>query len=401
MAIINYYEKYGVSQTDELEKIQWVINQKITDEENDSFGEGHSDKMFILQLAKEAFTTAESRAKYDKELADSLKKSDPDGERKAQFEKWYGDAIKYYDTKQFDLAKSAIERASQFKSSELEDSQFYSYAANIYSFVESYSQALDYANQAIVLEPEIFNGYRVKACVLERYLSSKKVSIQPLERSDLEKQMLNAVHLMCEKAIKANILEEASVGYGWLAHYHYYWVGCKDQIKAEEYALRSVSYGNKSSDAEKVLNDIASRRAKAAELRNKNTKLQSKLQQDNANFQSEISSLKSSINEATTYGSTYFGDYVPWVTGIATVIGILCFVFGAGGYGMLFIIIAGAVLAIKGWIISNNKNIRDTLAQINSKEKEMNNNKYSLQNTIDNNNQEIKTLESGLAPCKR
>ena len=41
MAIINYYERYGFSQIDELEKIQWIIDQKITDEENDPFGEGH------------------------------------------------------------------------------------------------------------------------------------------------------------------------------------------------------------------------------------------------------------------------------------------------------------------------------------------------------------------------
>lgn len=398
MAIINYYEKYGVSKTEELEKIQWVISQKITDEENDSFGEGHSDKMFILQLAKEVFATAESRAKYDQELADSLKKSDPDGERKAKFEKWYGDAKKYYETKQYDLAKSAIERASQFKTAESEDSQFYMYAALIYSFVDSYSQALDYANQAIVLAPEFYEGYRIKADILERYLLSNKVSIQPLDRSDLEKQLLNALHLMCDKAMKASVLDQACIGFGWLAFLHYNWSGCKDQIKAEEYALRSVSYG-KNTDAEKILNDIASRRAKAAELKSVNHDLQSKLERDNAKYKKEISDLKSSINNATDYGNIGFNMEF-WVMIVSAAIGLICLLAGAGGAAILFIFIAIAILSIRLGLDAKNKNIRDTLKQISSKESEMNNNRSSLERKIYDNYREIETQESGLAPHK-
>ena len=397
MAIVNYYEKYGISQSDELEKIQWIINQRITDEENDSFGEGHSDKMFFLESAKEAFATAESRSKYDQDLADSMKKKDPDGERKAQFDKWYADAKKYYDTQQYDLAKSAIERASQYKSSESDNSQFYRYAAQIYSFVESYSQAIDYANQAIVLEPDIFKGYKVKSRVLERYLCSKKISIQELERVDLEKQLLKAVHLMCEKAIKANILDEASIGYGWLAFYHYYWNGCKDQIKAEEFAHLSISYGNISSDAKKVLDDITARRAKAAELKKQNADLQSKLRHDNERLQSEINSLKSSINNATTYGSTHYGTKFVWFSIIAGVAGIICFVTGAGVSGFVWIIGAIAIAAIRGGVVARNKNIQETLSQINQKESQLNSIKYNTESSINTNNNNISIQENGLA----
>ena len=324
MAIINYYEKYAISQTDELEKIQWVINQKITDEENDSFGEGHSDRMFILQLAKEAFSTAESKAKCDQDLVDSMKKSDPDGERKAAFEKWYSDAKSYYHSQQYDLAKTAIERAFQYATIETADYNFYSFAANIYFWSANFTQAVDYANQAIVLAPDNYYGYFVKMNALNRYIYfGKNLSNDMMQ--DIWKQLDTTIRLMADKAIATGYNYEAADGYGVLAQMYYtyangdrYPITGNNNALAEEYAVKAMSlveHGQEADRAKSVLDDIAARRKQIAELEHANASLRAKLKKDNDKLEREntnlintISSQRSSISNATTYGSIRFGN---------------------------------------------------------------------------------------------
>ncbi|MDR1806023.1 MAG: hypothetical protein LBQ80_04550 [Clostridium sp.] len=68
MAFTNYYEKYGFQQTEDLQKIQFRLFQLIQDEENDSFGEYHAEKLADLKAAYAAFSNAEKRAEYDRAL---------------------------------------------------------------------------------------------------------------------------------------------------------------------------------------------------------------------------------------------------------------------------------------------------------------------------------------------
>lgn len=422
MAIINYYEKYGFSQTDELEKIQWVINQKITDEENDSFGEGHSDKMFILQLAQEAFASAESRAKYDQDLADSQKKSDPDGERKAALEKWYKDAEAYYDTQQYDLAKTAIDRALQFATPETINSAFYDKAACIYFMLKLYTQALDFENQSIVLSPEDANGYYLKSYFLHAYIFEKNLGNEKMQ--DIWQQLKANCELTVSKVIaQEKGYNQASKCYEFLAEMNYVYAS-KSQFPitgnnnplAEEYALKALAIINAPRPdvcpiAKKILDDISARRAKVAELEQANVNLRAKLKKDNddldrqvSNLRKAVSSQKSSINNATAYGSTSFGGEV-WVGIIALIIGFICLVSGAGGAGIVFLIIGIAVFAIKGSMNTKNANIRNTLdsireneAKISNKSSQINSNKSNTDSQIRNNDNIINQQKAGLAP---
>lgn len=397
MAIINFYEKYGISQTDELEKIQWVINQKITDEENDSFDEGHSERMFFLESAKEAFATAKSKVKYDQDLADSMKKRDPDGERKAAFEKWYGDAKSYSDSEQYDLAKTAIDRAFQYATPETADYSFYGYAADIYSLTANFSQAVEYANQAIVVAPDNYYGYFIKMVALDRYMFGKNLSNDIMQ--DIWKQLSTTIKLMVDKAIATGHSYDAAQGYGLLAKMYYKYVnGAQYPITgnnnalAEEYAVRAFSLlesGQSIAIAKAVIDDIAARRAEIAKLEKANAELE----RQNSNLQSTVSSQKSSINNATTFGSTSFGGEL-WFGIIAGVVGFIALAAGGGGFGALCLIVAIATFAIKGGIIAKNKNIRDTLASIRENESKINNNTYQ----INNNRNIISQQSAGLAP---
>ena len=76
-----------------------------------------AEKLALIVQAKKIFATDASKAQYDRELNAPVKESapdDPDAARKAQFQKWYNDAINYYSAGQTDLAKTAIERAAGY-----------------------------------------------------------------------------------------------------------------------------------------------------------------------------------------------------------------------------------------------------------------------------------------------
>jgi hypothetical protein len=420
VAIINYYEKYGFSQTDELEKIQWVINQKITDEENDSFGEGHSDKLFILQLAKEAFETANSKAKYDQDLADSLKKRDPDGERKASLDKWYGDAQNYFSTNQFDLAKTAIDRAMQYSTPETVDSDFYDTAASIYASLKLFSQALELENQSIVISPEEPKGYYLKCRFLYSYIFERNLG------NDKMQDIYNQLRNNCELAIKKVIAQKrdyqiASQCYEIMAEINYVYVNRiqfpitgNNNTLAEEYALKSIAILNGEeydcTVAKKILDDIAARRNKIAELEEENSRLRTKLKKDSNELENQLKDLKDtdlylkdSINNATTFGDTEFGGVV-WVGIIAGIVAIIAFALGGAGFGAFCTFISVCVFGIRGAIVSKNKNIRDTLTaiyknngEISNKNSELERVKRDINAKIDQNNGIISKQSAGLA----
>ena len=422
MAIINYYEKYGISQTDDLDKIQWVINQKITDEENDSFGEGHSDKMFILQLAKEAFTTAESKLKYDQDLADSMKKSDPDGERKASFDKWYADAKAYFNNGQYDLSKTAIDRAIQFTTPATITSSFYETAGDIYDQLNLWSQALDFRNQSILLSPDDPRGYYLKCVTI--YYSIYEKNINDDKKQDIWRQLKANYELVINKVTEQKgDYGLASRCYDSLALIHYvysdktqkYLVTGNNNALAEEYAMRAIDIAPsdyKVIFAQGILDDIANRRAKVIELEQENENLRSKLKKDNdelarrnSDLRGRVSTAKSNINHATSFGDTSIG-MVAWVVGIiAAVISFICFGARGTGAGIVFLIIAILVVGTKGVFAAKNKNISETLdyikkseSQISSNENQININKSNTEGKISNNERMIVTQRAGLAP---
>ncbi|MDR0950219.1 MAG: hypothetical protein LBM13_01060 [Candidatus Ancillula sp.] len=422
MAIINYYEKYGFSQTDELDKIQWLINQKITDEENDSFGEGHSDKLFVLQLAKEAFATADSKAKYDQDLADSLKKRDPDGERKVSFDKWYGDAKTYWSTDQYDLAKTAIDRAMQYSTPETADSDFYNLAAGIYMALNLYSQSLDLINQSIVISPDEPKGYFIKCNII--YASTNQPHLDNDKKREIFEQLKNNCELMIKKAItKGSEYKEASRCYEMLAEIHYFdadyrrvfTVSGYDNVLAEKYALKAIAMSNGSDsdcpDARSILDDISERRHKVSQAEKSNADLNAKLKRETGELLNKstdliktVYELKDSINNKTTFGDVSFGGEI-WVGIIAGIVGLIALGLNGTGFGAFCIFVSIAVFGIRGAIISNNKRIRDTLASIDKYDatiksviSERENMTNSINDLINRNNNEIKKQSAGLAP---
>lgn len=225
----------------------------------------------LIIEARRVFATDASRGNYDRELANSNKEPvtpDPNAERNKQFEKWCSDALSYCDSGQYDLAKTATDRALSYYDTSTDDDAFYSFVANVYRMNRIYTTALDYINKAIVIKPQNAMHYILKAGIYRDQASSIQGYNDYGEVERLIQNARDALNRAVNIANRNNDRTSESAGYGLLAFYHYF-VPSPDQVKAEEYAKKSVDLGDVWGDASKVLDDIRKKRQQEAEAAKK------------------------------------------------------------------------------------------------------------------------------------
>ena len=224
----------------------------------------------LIIEARKVFATDSSRRFYDQELEKSKEKpvvTDPNADRRKQFEKWHSDALSYFTGGQYDLAKAAVDRALSFYDTSSDNDAFFSLVADVYRMNRNYSTALDYINKAIVINPQNAMHYILKAGIYRAQASSAQGYSST---GDVERLIHNAKDSLSQAVTMAhrnNDRTSESAAYGLLASYHYF-VPCPDRVKAEEYAKKSVDMGDIWGNAGKVLDDINKKRqqeAKAAE----------------------------------------------------------------------------------------------------------------------------------------
>ena len=217
---------------------------------------------YIIQ-ARKAFASEVSRREYDFELAKSKQKpvdTDPNASRNLQFQKWYADVRSYFDNKQYDLAKTATERALSFYDYSTDNDEFLSLVADVYRMNQNYPTALDYINKAIVTNPQNAMHYILKAGIYRAQASSMQ---SYGETDQLIQNARNALMQSINIAHRQNDRNSESAACGLLAYY-YYFVPSPDGRKAEEYATKSVDLGNVWGNASKVLDDIMQKREQEA-----------------------------------------------------------------------------------------------------------------------------------------
>jgi len=305
---------------------------------------------------------------------------------------------------------------------------------------------LDFHNHSIVLSPEDANGYYLKSVTLYHYIFEKNLDTDKMQ--DIWQQLKANCDLTISKAIaQGRGYDQASKCYEFLAEMHYVYASNGDSggahfpvtgdnnALAEEYALKALSIINApSSDvcptAQKILNDISARRKKVAELKNANVVLRTnmvsengELERQNTTLENEISDLKSSINYATTYGSTNFFDMIDFngelwldfcsgfgllIGSVAGVVGLVAIIRGKFDFGIICLSVTAVAFAIRRGIIEKNINIRDTLKAIQEKETkiiqnshQITNNRYTTNAQVQNNDYVIAQQSAGLAPSSR
>ena len=222
-----------------------------------------AEKLALIVQAKKIFATDASKAQYDRELTAPPKESkpdDPDAARKAQFQKWYGDAVRYSDAGQADLAKTAIERAMSYGIND-DDSEFHYRAAQIYRRNGDMSTALGHINRAIVNDSEAPEYYLEKAFILES-LQNDAYRNNAENAPALLRQQREALRDAANKAAARSDNDARGRAYGMMA-FSLYYSRQKDETQAEKFAREALRLGDQWGNAQRVLDDMAEEHAAA------------------------------------------------------------------------------------------------------------------------------------------
>lgn len=161
MAVTNYYEELGLSAEmgtdeikDKLDQLETVYNQRLLNEP-----EKANEMLLLINKAKEVFATPDNKRAYDEQLEES------GDERLTSFNKWYSAAVDYLNRREYDLAKSAIEKASQFYYDSDDNSDYLFTSSRVYYNNKDYERATKLINDAIILAPSRSEYYRQKGLI--------------------------------------------------------------------------------------------------------------------------------------------------------------------------------------------------------------------------------------------
>lgn len=217
-------------------------------------------KMIALIVeAQEKFKDEQSRRDYDLQLDQSKRKPkqlDPNTERLQSFMEWRNKAVSFYDEQQYDLAKSALDKALSYMPADYEDSLFFNQAALIYVNNNDCNAAMDYINKAIIIDSDIPDYYLTKGLVFNTIANKQYVDYSDKQtfHEKSEKMFLKAHELAARKNISIVRANAA----GALARYYSF---INDEARAETFAQEAVQYGETWGNGQKVLNIIKSRKA--------------------------------------------------------------------------------------------------------------------------------------------
>ena len=258
----NYYEELNLNRNASASEIaeELLRLESIWHKREMSRPDVAAQKLALIVQAKKIFSSETGKAQYDRELDASLAEpapGDPDASRKAQFQKWYGDAVSYYNAGQTDLAKTAIERAAACGANE-DDAEFCFTASRIYRNNGDLSIALDQINRAIVNSPDEPEYYIEKGFVLEA-LQNQAYRNRADNAASLQRQQRDTLMYAAKKAALRGDIDARGRACGMLA-FSLYFGQQKDEKKAEEYAQEALRLGDRWGNAQRVQADIDEKR---------------------------------------------------------------------------------------------------------------------------------------------
>ena len=281
---INYYDELGIDSNLNLEEIQKELSKQeaLWTRRQVNNPENATEKLALINQARKVFNSETSRFEYDRELKKSKEKPeqvDPNVDRYNNFKRWTDDAQSYFDNKQYDLAKTSLERAISYYDYSSDNDAFMAFAAKTYWNTCDYSLAVDYINKAIVINPKNTYYYILKAGMYMDQALSVQGYGRNTERDSLIQKSRETLEWAANVARKQNDKKAESAAYGMLASY-YMFVPVPDRKKAEEYAQISYNLGNEWGNASKVLEEINRQRLQEAKNAEEQKRRQEQLERE-------------------------------------------------------------------------------------------------------------------------
>ena len=265
----NYYEELKLDKTLSLNELRenLIRLESIWTDRASTRPEKAAEMLVLINQAKKVFSTDMSRAAYDRELFAPPKEetaADPNAARKAEFEKWKKTAQDYYDRQEYDMAKTALDKALQ--NADEDDFAFLQLAAQICYSNGEYHAALSHINKALLIAPELAELYLTKATILWYFFCDG------INRDASLQQERNNLRIASEKAAAQGNTKVESHADGQLADSLYNWEP-KDVVLAEKLAKRAVENGDDSGLGQRVLEKLEEKRTAAQAERERREKL--------------------------------------------------------------------------------------------------------------------------------
>ena len=265
----NYYEELKLDKNLSLNELRenLIRLESIWTDRASTRPEKAAEMLVLINQAKKVFSTDMSRAAYDRELFAPPKEetaADPNAARKAEFEKWKKTAQDYYDRQEYDMAKTALDKALQ--NADEDDFAFLQLAAQICYSNGEYHAALSHINKALLIAPELAELYLTKAKILWYFFCDG------INRDASLQQERNNLRIASEKAAAQGNTKVESHADGQLAASLYNWEP-KDVVLAEKLAKRAVENGDDSGLGQRVLEKLEEKRTAAQAERERREKL--------------------------------------------------------------------------------------------------------------------------------
>ena len=265
----NYYEELKLDKNLSLNELRenLIRLESIWTDRASNRPEKAAEMLVLINQAKKVFATDMSRAAYDRELfapPKEEKAADPNAARKAEFEKWKKTAQDYYDRQEYDMAKTALDKALQ--NADEDDFAFLQLAAQICYSNGEYHAALSHINKALLIAPDLAELYLTKATILWYFFCDG------INRDASLQQERNNLRIASEKAAAQGNTKVESHADGQLAASLYNWEP-KDVVLAEKLAKRAVENGDDSGLGQRVLEKLEEKRTAAQAERERREKL--------------------------------------------------------------------------------------------------------------------------------
>ena len=265
----NYYEELKLDKNLSLNELRenLIRLESIWTDRASTRPEKAAEMLVLINQAKKVFATDMSKAAYDRELfapPKEEKAADPNAARKAEFEKWKKTAQDYYDRQEYDMAKTALDKALQ--NADEDDFAFLQLAAQICYSNGEYHAALSHINKALLIAPELAELYLTKATILWYFFCDG------INRDASLQQERNNLRIASEKAAAQGNTKVESHADGQLAASLYNWEP-KDVVLAEKLAKRAVENGDDSGLGQRVLEKLEEKRTAAQAERERREKL--------------------------------------------------------------------------------------------------------------------------------
>lgn len=163
--IVNYYEELNISKDLSLEEVnaELVKLERVWHQREINQPEKARKMLTLIDDARSVFQSDEARKDYDYALEND-NEDNVNVAVQGGIEKQINTVRGYLNSKEYDLAKIALEKALNANQGQ-DNPELFSIAATVYAANRDYDSALRYINEAIVLAPDTPDYYQTKGFI--------------------------------------------------------------------------------------------------------------------------------------------------------------------------------------------------------------------------------------------